>query len=98
MIKIFIILKPGVPYIIGSGIQAFLGLVKKYLEHRSPQVMVVITVVRAEDTENTPDIQMEISGHGIDESVRLTIQDLFKAFPGFEHTSPPFTIEVSIGN
>jgi hypothetical protein len=96
MIKIFIILKPGVEFLVGSGIQAFLGLVKKYLESPPRKVKVSLTIIRAEYTENAPDIQMDISGHGVDESVRLTIEDMFKHFPGFEHTSPPFTIKVNV--
>lgn len=94
MIKIFIILKPGVEFVVGSGIQAFLGLVKKYLIHRSSHATVAITVMRAEYTEGAPDIQMEISGHGIDELVRKDIKDLFRHFPGLEHSIPQITLEV----
>ena len=96
VIKIFVILKPNIELIVGSGIHAFLGLVKKYLESPPRRVKVAMTVIRAEYTEGAPDIQMDISGHGVDESVRLTIQDMFKSFPGFEHTSPPFTIKVNV--
>jgi len=98
VIKIFVILKPNIELIVGSGIHAFLGLVKKYLESPPRRVKVAMTVIRAEYTEGAPDIQMDISGHGVDESVRLTIKDMFRHFPGLESAIPRLTLDVSIRN